>query len=74
LNVIENVVNVGETTIIQEAWERGQEITIHGWIYDLKDGIMGDLQISVNGENELRGLRQRTFAGGQPTQIADSAS
>ena len=74
LNVIENVVNVGETTIIQEAWERGQDITIHGWIYDLKDGIMGDLGISIDGEDSLSSLRQRTFTGRQPTQTADSAS
>ena len=74
LNVIENVVNVGETTIIQEAWESGQGVTIHGWIYDLKDGIMGDLRISVGGENELRGLRQRTFAGRQPTNTAEATS
>jgi carbonic anhydrase len=74
LNVIENVVNVGETTIVQEAWESGQDITIHGWIYDLKDGIMGDLGISIDGEDSLRSLRERTFAGRQPTQTADSTS
>jgi carbonic anhydrase len=74
LNVIENVVNVGETTIIRDAWGRGQDLTIHGWIYDLKDGIMSDLGISISGEGPLEHLRQRTFAEAQPTRSADSTS
>lgn len=59
LNVAEQVLNVGETTIMQDAWNRGQEISIHGWIYGLKDGLMRDLEISISGETELRSLRRR---------------
>jgi len=40
LNVIEQVVNVAQTTIMREARERGQELTVHGWIYGLKDGFL----------------------------------
>src|SRR5947209_4650965 len=43
LNVIEQVRNVGWTTIVQNAWERGQELAVHGWIYGLEDGLLRDL-------------------------------
>lgn len=48
LNVIEQVVNVSRTTILQTAWQRGQEIVVHGWIYGLQDGLLRDLGISVD--------------------------
>ena len=57
LNVTQQVINVGETTIVRDAWERGQELSIHGWIYGLKDGIVRDLDISINSEPQLRALR-----------------
>ena len=48
LNVIEQVANVSRTTILQTAWQRGQEIVVHGWIYGLQDGLLRDLGISVD--------------------------
>ncbi len=48
LNVIEQVVNVCRTTVLQDAWLRGQELTVHGWVYGLKDGLARDLNISVD--------------------------
>ena len=57
LNVAEQVQNVGETTIVQDAWARGQELEIHGWIYGLKDGLVRDLGITINSEQSLKGLR-----------------
>ncbi len=57
LNVAEQVLNVGETTMVESAWNRDRELTIHGWIYDLKDGIIRDLNISIGDENGLQGLR-----------------
>ena len=48
LNVIEQVANVCETTIARDAWERGQPLTVHGWVYGLKDGLLHDLKTSVN--------------------------
>jgi len=48
LNVIEQVLNVGRTTIVQNAWQRGQELVIHGWIYGLEDGLLRDLKVSID--------------------------
>jgi carbonic anhydrase len=48
LNVIEQVVNVSRTTIVQTAWQRGQELVVHGWIYGLQDGLLRDLGLSVD--------------------------
>jgi len=53
LNVIEQVANVCQTTIVQDAWERGQTLTIHGLIYDLKDGLLRDLGMAISGSEEL---------------------
>jgi carbonic anhydrase len=59
LNVIEQVINVGETTILLDAWDRGQNLTVHGWVYGLKDGIIKDLDVSIGSENDLIALRKR---------------
>ena len=53
LNVLEQVVNVCHNTIVQDAWARGQQLTVHGWIYGLKDGHMHDLGITVDNPQEL---------------------
>ena len=53
LNVIEQVVNVSRTTIVQNAWQRGQELVVHGWIYGLEDGLLRDLEISIDSVEEL---------------------
>jgi carbonic anhydrase len=47
LNVIEQVVNVSQTTVARDAWARGQPLSVHGWIYDLHDGLLKDLDVSV---------------------------
>jgi carbonic anhydrase len=48
LNVLEQVLNVARTICVQDAWQRGQELTIHGWIYGLKDGLLRDLGLTLN--------------------------
>jgi carbonic anhydrase len=53
LNVIEQVVNVARTTVVREAWARGQELAVHGWIYGLRDGLLRDLGMCVTAEAEL---------------------
>src|SRR5947209_1419975 len=53
LNVVEQVLNVSRTTIVQSAWGRGQELTVHGWIYKLEDGLLHDLGISITNPNDL---------------------
>ncbi|MBX9961993.1 MAG: carbonate dehydratase [Burkholderiales bacterium] len=47
-NVIEQVANVCHTTIVRDAWERGQELAVHGWAYGLQDGLLRDLKVTVN--------------------------
>ena len=53
LNVIEQVVNVCQTTVIQDAWARGQTLTVHGWIYGLHDGKVNQLGLDVGSLTEL---------------------
>lgn len=64
INVIEQVVSVGETTIVQDAWERGQNLEVHGWIYTIADGIYRDLHVSVNSLKSLDAMRNGTFTKG----------
>lgn len=47
LNVIEQVANVSQTTVVRDAWARGQKLAVHGWIYALNDGLLRDLDVSV---------------------------
>ena len=58
LNVIEQVANVAQTTILRDAWERGQPIAVHGWIYGLSDGRLRDLGMTVEGLEALAGRHQ----------------
>jgi carbonic anhydrase len=68
LNVISQAVNVARTTVLQEAWHRGQTVSVHGWIYRLRDGLIRDLGFSAARENMIeeeydvavRKLAQRT--------------
>jgi len=47
MNVVEQVVNVSQTTVVRDAWTRRQSLAVHGWIYDLHDGLLRDLAVSV---------------------------
>lgn len=53
LNVIEQALNVGQTTVVRDAWERGQPLSIHGWIYGLNDGLLRDLKMTATSVEEL---------------------
>ncbi len=53
LNVMTQVANVCHTSILQNAWSRGQRVDVHGWIYSLKDGLLQDLGCSVNGPDQI---------------------
>jgi carbonic anhydrase len=55
LNVIEQVNNVCQTTVVQDAWARGQELAVHGWIYRLQDGLLHDLRMCVTSADDLAG-------------------
>ena len=56
LNVIEQVINVSQSTVLQDAWSRGQDVTLHGWVYGVHDGLLQDLAMTVTGSE---GLEQR---------------
>ncbi|MEI6714136.1 MAG: carbonate dehydratase [Verrucomicrobiota bacterium] len=58
LNVIEQVVNVCETTIVQDAWLRGQDLTVHGLVYSLQDGLIRDLSLSIDSLAPLKAAYQ----------------
>jgi carbonic anhydrase len=47
------VVNVSQTTVVRDAWAAGKVLAVHGWIYDVRDGLLRDLGITVTGEAEL---------------------
>ena len=53
LNVIEQVVNVSQTTVVRDAWARGHPLAVHGWIYDVRDGLLRDLGTCVTAETEI---------------------
>jgi len=59
LNVLEQVLNVGRTTVVQDAWARGQPITLHGWIYAVSDGHLQDLGATIREPAELDALITR---------------
>jgi len=53
LNVIEQVRNLAKTTIIQSAWDRGQEVKLHGWVYSIEDGLVRDMNVTVDSRAAL---------------------
>jgi carbonic anhydrase len=63
LNVIEQVMNVAHTTVLQDAWARGQKISLHGWVYGLKDGLLQDLHITLDGTEGMPSLYRAAIAG-----------
>jgi carbonic anhydrase len=52
LNVIEQVLNISRTTVAQSAWERGQELAVHAWVYGLADGLLRDLDLCITNQSE----------------------
>jgi carbonic anhydrase len=63
LNVIEQVLNVGQTTIAQAAWDRGKPLAIHGWIYDLGDGLLRDLSVRIGNAAEFEQIYREVAEG-----------
>ncbi|QEG21053.1 carbonate dehydratase [Mariniblastus fucicola] len=53
LNVVEQAHNVCHTTVVQEAWAKGQELAVHGWIYKIQDGLIRDMQATITGPDEI---------------------
>lgn len=61
LNVCAQVFNVCRTNIIQDAWLNGRSLAVHGWIYDIRDGLLSDLDVTVASKRELLELQIRGF-------------
>ena len=68
LNVIEQVMNVAHTTVVQDAWARGQRVTLHGWVYGLKDGLLQDLHITLDSLEGMAALYRAAIAGVSATR------
>lgn len=72
LNVIEQVLNVSLTTIVRDAWARGQELTVHGWVYSLQNGRVHDIDMNVDASDQLAATYEAAVArvnathGGSP--------
>jgi carbonic anhydrase len=58
LNVVEQVLNVAKTSIVQSAWERGQNLHVHGWVYGIHDGLINDLDITLRDNQSLSQVYQ----------------
>ena len=63
LNVAEQVINVAHTTVVKDAWARGQELRIHGWVYGLHDGLLRDMGIEVSNTDEIQPRLDKMLAG-----------
>jgi carbonic anhydrase len=68
LHVLAQTVHVGETTVVQDAWQRGQEVAVHGLIYGLDDGILRHLGLSMASNAELVAYKQSRPGAPQPTR------
>ena len=53
LNVIEQVINVAQSTVLQDAWLRSQDVALHGWVYGIHDGLLQDMRVTVKGNEGL---------------------
>jgi len=63
LNVVEQVMNVCQTSIVRDAWDKGQMLTVHGWVYSLRDGLIRDLHVSVDGQEPIADAYRSALAG-----------
>ena len=63
LNVIEQVLNVSQTTVLQDAWLRGQVVALHGWVYGIHDGLLKDMGITVTGNDSLEAVYKAAIQG-----------
>jgi len=62
LNVIEQVLNVCKSDIVKKAWQRDQNLTVHGWIYDIKDGLLQDLDVCVSNSDNIEEVRKTALS------------
>jgi len=63
LNSIEQVINIAQTTVMADAWSRGDKVTLHGWCYGLKDGLINNLHMTVSGTDGLDAIYKTAVDG-----------
>jgi carbonic anhydrase len=63
LNVVEQILNVCNTTIVQDAWTRNQPLSVHGWIYAINDGVLRDLETTIDNANEIKTVYSNVIQG-----------
>lgn len=74
LNVLEQVVNVCQSNAIEDAWRRGQPVTVHAWVYGVGDGLLRDLGLTVSGRDGFLGLYQDAVEGAFAGKAAAAAA
>jgi carbonic anhydrase len=62
LNVVEQALNVCQTTMVQDAWHRGQEVVVHGWVYGLHNGLLEDLTMTAKGPEDVAAAYEQALA------------
>jgi carbonic anhydrase len=62
LNVVEQAMNACRTTVVQDAWSRGQDLVIHGWFYGLSNGLLQDLEMTVSSSGQMHETYERAIA------------
>jgi carbonic anhydrase len=62
LNAIEQVVNVAQSTVLKDAWMRGQAVSLHGWVYGIHDGLLQDMRITVTANDDLEAKYRQAIA------------
>ncbi|MDH4481051.1 MAG: carbonate dehydratase [Rhodoferax sp.] len=62
LNVVEQIINVAQSTVLQDAWLRGQDVTLHGWVYGINDGLLKDLKMGLTGNDGIEMIYRAALA------------
>jgi carbonic anhydrase len=74
LNVLEQALNVCQTTIVQDAWQRGQTVVVHGWVYGLHDGLLADLAMTVAGAQDIQRAYDQALAALRQRHVEAAAA
>ena len=74
LNVLEQARNVCRTTIVEDAWQRGQDVVIHGWVYGLHNGLLEDLRMTVSGIDDIEPAHARALEAVQQRYLGDATA
>ena len=74
LNVLEQARNVCRTTIVEDAWQRGQDVVIHGWVYGLHNGLLEDLRMTVAGIDDIEPAHARALEAVRQRYLGDATA